>query len=102
MEIQGCAPRPDAAGVPEPGTEQEEERELPLLKTYMGHGYEVLDARGSCDNSQLVSCSMDKTVVLWDVSSGNWSRKWRGHMGYVNCVAFNEDSSVVVSCSMDK
>ena len=67
------------------------------LKTYSGHGYEVLDVRGSCDNSQvrlrqrsgvwtlyllplqIVSASMDKTIMLWDVSSGNWTRKWRGH-----------------------
>ena len=40
---------------------------------------QVLDVRGSCDNSQIVSCSMDKTVMLWDVTSGNWTRKWRGH-----------------------
>jgi hypothetical protein len=40
---------------------------------------QVLDCQGSCDNSQLVSCSMDKSVVLWDVTSGNFSRKWRGH-----------------------
>ena len=24
-----------------------------ILKTYAGHGYEVLDARGSCDNGQV-------------------------------------------------
>jgi len=147
LEVQGCAPRPEAVPGPvqEPQDNSSSDHELPLLKTlvldckqgavravrfsvdgnycftagadkslklwnpnkgtvlktYMGHGYEVLDAKGSCDNSQLVSCSMDKTVVLWDVSSGNWSRKWRGHMGYVNCVAFNEDSSVVVSGSVD-
>jgi len=71
------------------------------LKTYMGHGFEVLDAMGSCDNSQIVSCGSDKTVVLWDVSSGQWNRKWRGHLSSVNCVRFNEDSSVVVSGSVD-
>ena len=62
---------------------------------------QVLDVRGSCDNSQIVSCSMDKTVMLWDVTSGNWTRKWRGHQAAVNCVAFNEDSSVVISGSVD-
>ena len=33
--------------------------------------------------------------------SGNWSRKWRGHQAAVNCVSFNEDSSVVISGSVD-
>lgn len=70
-------------------------------QVYSGHGYEVLDVRGSCDNSQLVSCGGDKTVTLWDVTSGNWTRKWRGHQAAVNCCMFNEDSSVVVSGSVD-
>ncbi|XP_040563591.1 WD repeat domain-containing protein 83 [Lepeophtheirus salmonis] len=71
------------------------------LRTYTGHGYEVLDARGSCDNSQIASCGMDKTVILWDVSIGTALRKWRGHAGTVNCVIFNEDSSCVLSGSID-
>ncbi|TRY67854.1 hypothetical protein TCAL_05271 [Tigriopus californicus] len=72
-----------------------------LLKTYTGHGYEVLDADGSCDNSQLVSCGMDKAVIVWDVSAGTTARVFRGHAGTVNCVRFNEDSSVVVSGGLD-
>jgi mitogen-activated protein kinase organizer 1 len=52
-----------------------------LLKTYCGHGYEVLDAQASCDNSQLCSCGMDKSVVLFDVATGNAVRKYRGHAG---------------------
>lgn len=51
------------------------------LKTYLGHGYEVLDVQSSCDSSQLVSCGMDKAVILWDVSSGQVLRKYRGHVG---------------------
>ena len=71
------------------------------LKCYMGHGFEVLDAMGSCDNSQIASCGSDKAVVLWDVSSGQWNRKWRGHLSAVNCCHFNEDSSVIISGSTD-
>uniref|UniRef100_A0A2H6NC39 WD repeat domain-containing protein 83 n=1 Tax=Micrurus carvalhoi TaxID=3147026 RepID=A0A2H6NC39_9SAUR len=56
-----------------------------LLKTYCGHGYEVLDAAGSFDNSQLCSCGADKTVVLWDVATGQVIRKFRGHAG-VRCI----------------
>ena len=41
-----------------------------LLHSYTGHGNEVLDARSSCDNGQIVSCGLDKTVLLWDVGSG--------------------------------
>ena len=41
-----------------------------LLSSYAGHGNEVLDARGSCDNGQIVSCGLDKSILLWDVGSG--------------------------------
>ena len=46
------------------------------LKTYLGHGDEVLDTRSTCDNSQIVSCGLDKTIILWDVSTGVPQRKW--------------------------
>ena len=46
------------------------------LKTYLGHGDEVLDCKSTCDNSQIVSCGVDKTIILWDVSTGAPQRKW--------------------------
>ena len=57
------------------------------LPTFNCINFQVLDCQGSCDNSQLVSCSMDKSVVLWDVTSGNFTRKWRGHQvsTYLSC-----------------
>ncbi|NWI39622.1 WDR83 protein, partial [Picathartes gymnocephalus] len=51
------------------------------LRTYQGHGYEVLDAAGSCDNSQICSGGADKAVALWDVTTGQVVRKYRGHAG---------------------
>ncbi|XP_046578150.1 WD repeat domain-containing protein 83-like [Haliotis rubra] len=72
-----------------------------VLKTYIGHGYEVLDAQSSSDNSQICSGGMDKTVVVFDVSTGHAVRKYRGHAGTVNCVKFNEESTVVLSGSLD-
>ncbi|XP_053907823.1 WD repeat domain-containing protein 83 [Cuculus canorus] len=71
------------------------------LRTYQGHGYEVLDAAGSFDNSHLCSCGADKTVALWDVATGQVVRKYRGHAGKVNCVQFNEEATVIVSGSID-
>lgn len=73
-----------------------------LLKTYNGHGYEVLDCTSSTDNSKLSSCGADRTVVLWDVSTGKVIRKYRGHISRVNCVKFNQpDCSIIVSGSYD-
>lgn len=59
-----------------------------MLKCYGGHGNEVLDAAGSCDSSQIISCSSDKSVVLWDVSTGQALRHLRGHGGSVCCVKY--------------
>ena len=50
-----------------------------LLKTYMGHGYEVLDAVAAYENDKIASCGADKMVILWDVSTGKSIRKFRGH-----------------------
>ncbi|XP_071519678.1 WD repeat domain-containing protein 83 isoform X3 [Panulirus ornatus] len=72
-----------------------------LLHTYNGHGYEVLDARGSSDNSLIGSCGLDKSVMLWNVSTGEALRKFRGHAARVNCVVFNEESTVILSGSVD-
>lgn len=72
-----------------------------LLQTYNGHGYEVLDAKGSIDNSRLASCGMDRMVFLWDVTHGQPIRRYRGHAGHVNCVSFNDESSVLLSGSVD-
>ena len=52
-----------------------------LLKTYIGHGYEVLDAVAANENDKIASCGTDKTVILWDVSTGKCIRKFKGHMG---------------------
>lgn len=49
----------------------------------------------------MVSCGMDKTIIYWDVATGQAVRKYRGHLGTVNCVKFNEESTVAVSGSLD-
>lgn len=61
----------------------------------------MLDACGSCDSSHIVSCSSDKSVILWDVSTGQPIRRIRGHAATVTCVKFNEESTVVISGSLD-
>lgn len=38
---------------------------------------------------------------MWDVSTGQAIRRFRGHAGRVSCVKFNEDSSLAVSGAQD-
>nr|XP_042913530.1 WD repeat domain-containing protein 83-like [Parasteatoda tepidariorum] len=52
-----------------------------LLKTYMGHEYEVLDVQSSADSSHITSSGMDKTIFYWDVSTAQIVRKFRGRAG---------------------
>lgn len=76
-------------------------RKALLLKTYLGHRYEVKDARGSSDSSHIVSGGADRYINLWDVSTGKPIRTLQAHLADVNCVAFNENSSVMFSGSVD-
>ena len=72
-----------------------------VLKTYSGHGNEVMDSHPSCDQSKIASCSMDKSVILWDVMAGTAIRRYRAHTGIVTTVRFNELATMVVSGSQD-
>ncbi|EFO91515.1 hypothetical protein GCK72_005932 [Caenorhabditis remanei] len=72
-----------------------------LLKTYSGTGNEVLDAASSSDNSQIAAGGADRACTIFDVETGKQLRRWRTHGAQVNSVAFNEESSVVFSGSMD-
>ncbi|XP_033228363.1 WD repeat domain-containing protein 83 [Belonocnema kinseyi] len=71
------------------------------LKTYSGHGDEVMDAQASCDSSQIVSCGLDKSVIVWDVATGTPVRRFRGHSGAVMTVRYNEESTMAISGSRD-
>ena len=56
----------------------------------------------SPDGQSVVSGSIDKTVRLWSVESGELMRTMEGHTDQVNSVAFSPDGQSVVSGSLDK
>ncbi|MCJ1320913.1 hypothetical protein MMC15_006254 [Xylographa vitiligo] len=73
-----------------------------LIQTYSAHGYEVLDLAVSADNARFASVGGDRQVFLWDVATGRTLRRWAGHGGRVNAVAFGGPAQeVVVSGSFD-
>ena len=54
------------------------------------------------DYIRIVSGSEDKTVRVWDASTGESLQVPEGHPGGVNSVAFNRDGTRIVSGSVDE
>ncbi|KAK3679724.1 hypothetical protein LTR78_000100 [Recurvomyces mirabilis] len=73
-----------------------------LIQKFSAHGYGVLDLAVADDNARFASVGGDKTVFLWDVATAQTLRRFQGHAGRVNAVAFGgEGDAAVVSGSFD-
>ena len=56
----------------------------------------------SPDGRRVVSASLDHTLKVWDVATGECVATLEGHSQYVQCVAVFPDGQSVVSGSWDK
>lgn len=74
----------------------------PEIKIQQGHPAPVLSVCFSQDGRFILSGSGDKTVKLWDVSSGKEIRTFKGHEGVVESVCFSPDGHYALSGSADK
>ena len=74
----------------------------PLLRTLEGHGSTVKAVVIAPDGKTAVSASLDKTLKVWDLNSGEVLQTLKGHTQRVAAVAIAPDGKTAVSGSWDK
>lgn len=67
-----------------------------------GHSHYVQDVIISSDGQFCLSGSWDSTLRLWDINTGNTTRRFLGHTKDVLSVAFSVDNRQIVSASRDR
>src|SRR6266536_6585852 len=72
-----------------------------VLQTLEGHSDSVRSVVFSHDSKLLASASFDKTVKIWDVSTGSCQQTLEGHSSFVTSVVFSHDSKLLASASDD-
>jgi guanine nucleotide-binding protein subunit beta-2-like 1 protein len=71
-------------------------------RSLTGHSHFVQDVVISSDGQFALSGSWDGTLRLWDLNTGNTTRRFVGHTKDVLSVAFSVDNRQIVSGSRDK
>src|SRR6266496_3075444 len=72
------------------------------LNEYHGHTESVLALARAPRNNMIASGSLDKTVQVWDASTGELIYSFKGHQDVVNTVAWSPDGTYIASGSSDK
>ncbi|MDZ8082076.1 MAG: ribosome assembly protein 4, partial [Nostoc sp. DcaGUA01] len=81
--------------------EKKENRAIEV-NTLEGHSSSVISVGFSPDGKTLASASADKTIKLWDVSTGKAIKTLTGHSSSVYSVGFSPDGKTLASGSEDK
>ncbi|MBX7222514.1 MAG: caspase family protein [Blastocatellia bacterium] len=71
----------------------------PALVVQLGHSGSITSVAFSPDGTLAVSGGLDRSVKVWEVTSGREIRTLRGHLQGVNAVAVSPDGKTVASAS---
>ncbi|MDD5169491.1 MAG: caspase family protein, partial [Syntrophales bacterium] len=71
------------------------------VRRFIGHASDVNSVTFSPDGKYALSGSWDKTMRLWDLSTGKNLKTFTGHTGAVGSVAFSPDEKSAFSGSYD-
>ncbi|KAJ5075902.1 lissencephaly-1 [Anaeramoeba ignava] len=78
------------------------QRDWNCIKTLTGHEHNVSGVAFVPKKPQVISCSRDNTIKLWDFSTGLCLFTFEDHDDWVRRVAVNSDGTIFASCSNDK
>ncbi|KYM78707.1 WD repeat, SAM and U-box domain-containing protein 1 [Atta colombica] len=73
-----------------------------LCRVMEKHSSALTCVRFSSNGLYIASCSLDKTTVIWEASSGKVVTIISGHNRYIACCAFSRDGSLLATGSNDK
>ena len=72
------------------------------IKTLQGHDHNVSSVTFTPSGDFIVSSSRDRTIKIWEVSTGYCVRTLTGHRDWVRQVRIYSDGSLMASCSNDQ
>ncbi|XP_076183363.1 notchless protein homolog 1 isoform X1 [Ptiloglossa arizonensis] len=77
------------------------EKEKKSIARMTGHQQLINDVKFSPDGRIIASASFDKSIKLWESSTGKYIASLRGHVQAVYSIAWSADSRLLVSGSAD-